>query len=195
MYVWCFCLLFLWSNFRRNPQVSELWDQGRIVEGLNAIDWSSDTIQDLENTVLNGITEVYCGSVSLTMVHSLCSTLNFYAIGCGFFGWFSNWNPSSQLLLSSSKPVYLIWTQTLLWEAGKWYKWYKWCCTWCVTDALLPYQLPASRQCSLHCCNRVMVQCTMLVSDLEHGQCYVCTLLATIPWDQEQYSLALITEL
>lgn len=44
--------------------VSQLWDQGRVVEGLNAIKWSSDTIQDLENTVLSGVTGVGCASVS-----------------------------------------------------------------------------------------------------------------------------------
>ena len=34
------------------------------MEGLNTIDWSSDTIQDLESTVTNGLTAVYCASVS-----------------------------------------------------------------------------------------------------------------------------------
>ena len=51
-------------TFRRNPVVSQLWDQGRIVEGLNAIKWSPDTVQDLENTVLSGVTGVGCASVS-----------------------------------------------------------------------------------------------------------------------------------
>ena len=51
-------------NFRRNPLASQLWDQGRIVEGLNAIKWSPDTIQDLENTVLSGLTGIGCASVS-----------------------------------------------------------------------------------------------------------------------------------
>ena len=44
--------------------VSQLWDQGRIVEGLNAIKWSPDDVQDLESTVLNGLTGVACASVS-----------------------------------------------------------------------------------------------------------------------------------
>ena len=43
---------------------SQLWDEGKIVEGLNAIKWSPDTIQDLENTVLSGLTGVGCASVS-----------------------------------------------------------------------------------------------------------------------------------
>lgn len=43
---------------------SQLWDEGRIEEGLNAIKWSPDTIQDLENTVLSGVTGVACASVS-----------------------------------------------------------------------------------------------------------------------------------
>ena len=43
---------------------SQLWDQGRIVEGLNAIRWSPDTIQDLENTVLSGLTGIACANVS-----------------------------------------------------------------------------------------------------------------------------------
>jgi hypothetical protein len=44
--------------------VSQLWDEGRIVEGLNAIKWSPDTIQDLEDTTLSGLTGVGCASVS-----------------------------------------------------------------------------------------------------------------------------------
>lgn len=45
--------------------VSQLWDQGRpVIESLNAIKWSSDTIQDLENTVLSGVTGVGCANVS-----------------------------------------------------------------------------------------------------------------------------------
>ena len=47
--------------------MSALWDQGKIVEGLNTIDWSSDTIQDLENTVTNGLSLVYCASVSYNL--------------------------------------------------------------------------------------------------------------------------------
>ena len=43
---------------------SRLWDEGKIVEGLNAIKWSPDTIQDLENTILSGLTGVGCASVS-----------------------------------------------------------------------------------------------------------------------------------
>ena len=54
----------MFANFRRNPEVSALWDQGQIVEGLNAIDWSSDTIQDLENTVTSGLSLIVCASVS-----------------------------------------------------------------------------------------------------------------------------------
>ena len=52
------------NTYRRNPVASQLWDEGRIVEGLNAIKWSPDTIQDLENTVLSGLTGVGCASVS-----------------------------------------------------------------------------------------------------------------------------------
>ena len=44
--------------------MSALWDQGQIVEGLNAIDWSSDTRQDLENTVTSGLSQIVCASVS-----------------------------------------------------------------------------------------------------------------------------------
>ena len=33
------------------------------MEGLNAIKWSPETIQDLENTVLNGLTGVACANV------------------------------------------------------------------------------------------------------------------------------------
>ena len=45
-----------------------LWDQGKIVEGLNAINWSPETIQDLENSVLNGLTAVGCGNVSPRLI-------------------------------------------------------------------------------------------------------------------------------
>ena len=44
--------------------VSQLWDEGRLVEGLNAIKWSPDTIQNLEDTVLSGMTGVACANVS-----------------------------------------------------------------------------------------------------------------------------------
>ena len=54
----------VFNTYRRNPVVSQLWDEGKIVEGLNAIKWSPDTIQDLENTVLSGLTGVGCASVS-----------------------------------------------------------------------------------------------------------------------------------
>ena len=43
---------------------SQLWDAGMIEEGLNAIKWSPDTIQDLEDTTLSGLTGVGCGNVS-----------------------------------------------------------------------------------------------------------------------------------
>ena len=57
-------MIILNFAYRRNPVVSQLWDEGRIVEGLNAIKWSPDDIQDLENTVLSGLTGVACASVS-----------------------------------------------------------------------------------------------------------------------------------
>ena len=56
--------------------VSQLWDQGRIVDGLNAIKWSPDTVQDLENTVLSGVTGVACASVS----YSRADSYNYYTI-------------------------------------------------------------------------------------------------------------------
>ena len=56
--------------------VSQLWDQGRIVEGLNTIKWSPDTVQDLENTVLSGATGVACASVSCSRADSY----NYYTI-------------------------------------------------------------------------------------------------------------------
>ena len=71
--------------------VSQLWDQGRIVEGLNAIKWSPDDVQDLENTVLNGLTGVACASVSRN-VYTMAiakfdngdySTSSFMIIGTG----------------------------------------------------------------------------------------------------------------
>ena len=46
--------------------MSALWNQSRVVEGLNAIDWSSDTIQDLEKTVTTGVTAVFCSNVRNT---------------------------------------------------------------------------------------------------------------------------------
>ena len=45
--------------------MSALWNQSRVVEGLNAIDWSSDTIQDLEKTVTTGVISVFCSTVRL----------------------------------------------------------------------------------------------------------------------------------
>ena len=58
-------LAIIMSSFRRNPVVSTLWDLGLIEEGLNAIDWSSDTIQSLEDTVQNSLVQVICASVSI----------------------------------------------------------------------------------------------------------------------------------
>lgn len=80
-------------------------------------------------------------------------TWNIFLIGWGCFGGlYTQRNPQSQMLLSSSWSVYLVWTQTLLSEAG-----WKRYCSYSDTDGLPPCQWFASHQHAPHCCSPVIV--------------------------------------
>ena len=55
----------IWYSVRRlNPEADSLFQQGRFTESFNAIDWTSDAVQDLERTILTGLIGTYCSNTA-----------------------------------------------------------------------------------------------------------------------------------
>lgn len=57
------CLLKILLN-RLNPEAARLFNEGQVIGSFNAINWTSGTVQDLENIVLTGPKQTYCSSSS-----------------------------------------------------------------------------------------------------------------------------------
>ena len=49
---------------RLNPEAARLIGEGRFRDGFNAIDWTTDAVQDLQTTVITGPTGAFCSSSS-----------------------------------------------------------------------------------------------------------------------------------
>ena len=47
---------------RLNPEAARLFAEGRFRDGFNAIDWTTDAVQDLQTTVVTGPTGAFCSS-------------------------------------------------------------------------------------------------------------------------------------
>jgi hypothetical protein len=45
-----------------NPEAARLIEEGRFRDGFNAIDWTTDAVQDLQTTIVTGPTGTFCSS-------------------------------------------------------------------------------------------------------------------------------------
>lgn len=62
---------------RLNPEVSAIFDENLLVDGLNAIAWTSEERRYLEDSILSGPIATFCYSATPDVSHNAVLTAHF----------------------------------------------------------------------------------------------------------------------